>query len=61
VQVLDLGNTPPNEVLETIWKNFGEQAAVNREAYQLRERLRLIVAGGDGTVAWVLQVLLCSS
>jgi hypothetical protein len=57
VQVLDLGETPPDKALEKIWENFDAQAAHNPSSYQVRERLRLIAAGGDGTVAWVLQVL----
>jgi diacylglycerol kinase family enzyme len=59
VQVLDLGETPPDKALEKIWENLDAQAATNPNAYQVRERLRLIAAGGDGTVAWVLQVLYC--
>jgi diacylglycerol kinase family enzyme len=77
VQVFDLSKHKPNEVLETMWRNFDEHDAAEREqrgkagkgaqdssqdegdmttAAKMRGRLRVVAAGGDGTVAWVLQV-----
>jgi hypothetical protein len=53
-QVFDLSKHKPDKVLKKIWENF--DAAGGAEAEHLRSHLRIITAGGDGTVAWVLQV-----
>ena len=56
-QVFDLGKHRPDQVLEAIWKNFGEHESRDPARVKaLRERLRIVVAGGDGTVGWTLQV-----
>ena len=54
LQVFDLAEYRPDEVLEKVWANFEN----DEDAQAYRDRLRLVAAGGDGTVAWVLQVCL---
>ena len=52
MQVFDLGDHRPDEVLEQVWENFDKED----DSQKYRDRLRLVAAGGDGTVAWILQV-----
>ena len=55
--MFDLAEHRPDQILEAIWKNFSkEEAAQPERVRNIRERLRVIVAGGDGTVGWTLQV-----
>jgi hypothetical protein len=56
MQVFDLGKHKPDEVIGTLWRNFENPEAPSEEARAIRARLRIVAAGGDGTVAWVLQV-----
>lgn len=55
-----MGQHRPDQVLQTVWKNLDELAEKEPErAHALRSRLRVIVAGGDGTVGWTLQACPC--
>ena len=48
------GENRPDVVLDVLCKNL--EAANSELARGTRERLRIVAAGGDGTVAWILQV-----
>jgi hypothetical protein len=61
LQVFDLGENRPDQVLKAIWKNFDKKEDSDGRVRALRERLRVVVAGGDGTVGWTLQVRCDSS
>lgn len=54
--MFDLGKFKPDKVLETMWANFA--TATTPEAASVQKRLRIVAAGGDGTVAWILQARL---
>ncbi|TKY66905.1 Diacylglycerol kinase 5 [Spatholobus suberectus] len=57
-QVVDLGEHAPDKILREVYANLeglnqrGDQFAIN-----IKERLKLIVAGGDGTAGWLLGVV----
>lgn len=52
-QVFDLSRNKPGVVLQQLWSNFDQQvAAGDPEAELIRRRTRVLVAGGDGTIAW---------
>ncbi|KAH1248035.1 Diacylglycerol kinase 5 [Glycine max] len=57
-QVFDLGEHAPDKVLRTVYANL---EGLNVRGYQfadkIKERLKLIVAGGDGTAGWLLGVV----
>lgn len=54
MQVFDLSKHAPDKVLRQLWDNFTDGGT--SDADHLRTSLRILTAGGDGTVAWVLQV-----
>lgn len=57
-QVFDLGEQAPDKVLRTVYANLESLNVRGDEfAKEIRERLKLIVAGGDGTAGWLLGVV----
>ncbi|XP_027346244.1 diacylglycerol kinase 5-like [Abrus precatorius] len=57
-QVFDLGEHAPDKVLRTVYANL-ESLKLRRDQFAIKivERLKLIVAGGDGTAGWLLGVV----
>ncbi|KAL9297650.1 hypothetical protein ACSQ67_023546 [Phaseolus vulgaris] len=57
-QVFDLGEQAPDTVLRTVYANL---ESLNLQGHQFAEtmmkKLKLIVAGGDGTAGWLLGVV----
>ncbi|PON81916.1 Diacylglycerol kinase [Trema orientale] len=57
-QVLDLGEEAPDEALRRVYVNLQRLKSEGDEfAKHIEEKLRLIVAGGDGTAGWLLGVV----
>ncbi|KAG6521151.1 hypothetical protein ZIOFF_018217 [Zingiber officinale] len=58
VQVFDLGEEAPDKVLYRLYANFEKlKSEGDRLAEHIEKKLRLIVAGGDGTAGWLLGVV----
>lgn len=57
-QVVDLGKEAPDKVLYNLYANL-ERLKTNGDmlASEIEHKLRLIVAGGDGTAGWLLGVV----
>ncbi|KAL6554022.1 Diacylglycerol kinase 5 [Orobanche minor] len=57
-QVIDLGEEAPDTVLRKLFLNL-ERLKNNGDAiaYELEKKLKIIVAGGDGTAGWLLGVV----
>ena len=52
-QVFDLSKHKPHNVLSRMWANFDAAEASGDPAARIyQKRLRILVAGGDGTIAW---------
>jgi len=57
-QVFELADHRPDRVLRAVWQNLQQRVARgDGAAIALRDRLVILAAGGDGTVAWVLKTL----
>jgi diacylglycerol kinase (ATP) len=51
--VFDLSKHKPDKVLSRMWDNFhAAEVAGDHAARTYQSRLRILVAGGDGTIAW---------
>lgn len=55
----DVGEYRPRDVLKTLWSNLlSHEAQGDKSAAYIRQNLRILVAGGDGTATWVLGTII---
>jgi hypothetical protein len=55
-QVFDVSENPPHRVLPQLWANLKRQAG-DALAQHTLSRVRILAAGGDGTVAWIMKTI----
>ena len=58
MKVYQLPKQKPDQVLKALWQhlNAAEQQGDER-AHHIKNNLRVVAAGGDGTYSWLLQAI----